>query len=1600
MPTPDIARVRGRLQAGLANLLDMSLRNRLLNYRTPRVRGLDLIGESPAEVYRLLVTEGRTFTFAPAPERSNADRLAQRYAPPAVPTPADTVPAPPDAPGAPPANPTLEVSAPGGRAATTETESAAADTVLQTAETPASLAHRLQRIHRDAKASLEDQGVNVLFVALGMLEWFESDSSPDPHRAPLVLVPVSLERGRGRTYRLHYDETEVGGNPCLAAKLRQDFGLRLPEFGVPESVEVTSYFDEVRKAVAGQARWRVDDRAVALGFFSYAKHLMVRDLEGEDWPDEAKPWMHPILGSLLDCGFEEAGSAPSEEEHLDAFQTPEDMGEVRDADSSQVLALLTARHGASMVIEGPPGTGKSQTITNLIAQSLARRLKVLFVAEKRAALDVVWRNLEKAGLHEACLELHSNKANKREFYTRLKAAVELGRPSLRPCEREREAYTAARDRLNAYAAAMNDPVPPYGLTPYAALGRLLELGDAREDEPAFEFAAMRDWTGPEFAQRLETARCLQTKVAQIGSPAANPFFGSRRTQVLPDDKLEWSARLRSARDALDQARTTAGVLADRLGLPLPENLEQARAAGRAAAKLLDAPDLSGLDVAAETWLESDSALAEMLAAGARLRQCLDSFQTRLKPEAWTADLAEVRTQIVRAGEHWWRFLSGSYRRSLAILRGLCAGDLPRTLAERLALTDAILDVQAARRKLSAAENLLRRHFGSAWTGETSDWAALDRARLWTADLHRQVAEQRLPASLVPVAAARPERQALAAAAEHAATAAAALEKALDSLLVFLDGRESWRGLPSQSFTHVREILDKWQAALPRLLDLASFNVLADEAAAQGLSWLAEAAASWEGAGERLTACLERAWHLGVLRAAFEARPELKRFDRQAHEETVREFRRLDQFWLGFNRARLARQHWDGVPRHAAGGRLGLLLAEFEKKVRHKPIRRMLEEAGEAVQAIKPVFMMSPLSVAMYLAPRGPRFDLVIFDEASQVKPEDAFGPILRARQAIVVGDSRQMPPTSFFDKLTQLEDENPADPDNQPPPEPNLTRDFESILALMSARLPPGSALRRDLRWHYRSRHDSLIAVSNRLFYRDRLIVFPTADRRRRDLGLVFHHQAAAAYGRGSSQKNIPEAEAVAAAVVRHLRERPELSLGVAAFSVAQQDALEEALERLGPSTEEAAAFDARHPTEPFFIKNLENVQGDERDVIFISVGYGRDVEGRLTLSFGPLNQEGGERRLNVLITRARARCEVFSNLRASDLPASGVPAGVAALREFLLFAETGRLAEDASAGATASATPFEADIVRVLAEAGYQAALGVGAPGCQVAVAVRDPREPDRFVLAVELDGPGYAAARTARDRERTRPDVLEHRGWRLHRVWSLNWVLDRERERQRLLEAVEAALSDAGSSSNPPTLPAADPVSRENPVPADPAGNEYRFARLSIKLGRRSLAEVEPVRMAGWVGQVVDIESPVAVEEVVRRIREAAGAARLTDAVREAVQRGVDLAVASGRVSRDGAFLLAVPPRPPVPRHRAGPAAALRDPGLIHPAEIQAALRDAIRESFGVARAEAAAAALRRLGFERVTESAREPVERLVADWIRAGVLVDRGGFLHTPA
>jgi len=1584
-PIPDP--VTAKLLVSRRELLDLTLRNPLLNYSGGRRRGIEIINEDVRQVFGWLVEDGKAMRFHPtkaSPSRKDDDgqtsasngRTSRSLT---KTTKTDSI------------DPTMadELAHLDGDGDGEQTKGGPANTAnsLATPYTREVLAQRLLATWHDAWLSIQERGCNTLFLALGMLRWRESDDAQEDRFAPLVLVPVRLDRRSARSgWSLMAGDEDPGPNISLIEKMKE-FGITGPE---PEDLDTAegyaAYLDRWRAAIQDRPTWSVEGDHLGLAFFSFARFLMWRDLNPAQWPADHQPGDHPILRSLFADGFRRPAEGDSEA-GLDERRPPGTAMEILDCDSSQAQAIARVASGQHLVIHGPPGTGKSQTIANLIADAVAGGKRVLFVAEKLAALDVVKRRLDQCGVGAVCLELHSDKANKRAVIEELRSTLALGRPLPAAEEALVQALPGYRSRLNEYVVATATPVAPTSLSPFAAVGQLERLRPLTADIPPLATAPFARLDADRFRALREEAETLATVVAQVGIPAHHAFAGCTVLQALPTDEqalVEAVTRAGTVHEALLQC---CQILAEALGVVVPATAAEVERLIAIAATAVDASDLTGVPPIAAAWAEAmtQTALTSGVTAGRTWNDHRTRWSSMLQEAAWTTDVRSARADIAIDGVSWWRRLfSGRYRTARRLLASVSTTPAISDPQRLLAACDAILAVQGASTTVSRQTTTLAPLAGPLWQSTATAWDRLEALAAWAVRFRIAIADHPQHDHLAAWVVGGWSRETLRTARDATVEALVtwtAVWTAIGQRLGHATADAA--ALVREPFTQTWARAQRWQDAR---VDLARWSAYCRSMARvreQGLDAVVTLLHDGRIAADRLVPVLDRAWASMALERAFTDRAPLREFDAPNHAQLVERFRAADHAVFAVNRVRLAHRHWEHLPAPIGYGHVGVLRKECAKKAKHLSIRQLMLQAHAAIQAAKPVFMMSPLSVAAFLPPGLVTFDLVIFDEASQVRPVDALGAILRGRQLVVVGDEQQMPPTSFFDRLVS-DGENESDDEDTVVSE---TADMQSVLGLC---LGKGMA-QTMLRWHYRSRHESLIALSNQEFYANDLVVFPSPRRGLDGEGLQISHLPNTGYERGTSRTNPKEADAVIAAVVEHLRTRPQQSLGVVAFSVAQRTALEDRLENLcrqDPAIE--ALMKAARPEEPLFIKNLENVQGDERDVVFISVGYGKDAAGNLTMNFGPLSQQGGERRLNVLITRARVCCRVFTNLRHEDLDLRRATGrGIQVFKQFLQFAATGQLQMSTPTGGEHE-SPFEAEVCSELRRRGYEVEPQVGCSGYRIDLAVIDQQARGTYLLGIECDGATYHSSRWARDRDRLREAVLRSLGWRIHRIWSTDWFRRRDDALQRLLAAIEHA-----RTVTTPAALAATPATPGVRRAADEQANgssrfvPYTVCRLKANIGDRHLADLDPDALGRALAKVIAAESPMHIEDLRRRVLDAiegrAGTRRLA-----AIDSGIEAAQRQLLIRVDGAILWGVDDRPLRPRDRTMLPDAAREAHLVHDEEYQAAVRAVVEEAHAVASIEEAVTqVILGLGVKRNAD-AQERAEQAVRALMAEGVVV----------
>lgn len=1584
-----------RIAATIGNwkrkLLDISKRNRALSFRPNKVTTVTVVDEQPAEVFRLLHLQHRQMRFLPAPAKTEGAQTRPEDNPASV---ADASIPGDDTEDLAPSPDFTPYSA-------SALDSRHTDDYLQTAAKAEDLDKSLRRIADQAQASLEEQGVNTLFLALGMLHYKESQSSQETFRAPVVLLPVSLQRKSARAgYTLSATDDDPIVNPTLSEYLRRSFGITLPDLpdltNLPEQYDLQRLFAETAEAVKAQEGWHVTTE-IALSFFSFQKFVMYKDLE----VNAAAFGAHTLVQQIILRSGGSVRGLPEKvrEAELDGEFPPERTAQVVNADSSQLRAVLAVSRKIDLVLEGPPGTGKSQTITNLIAQALSEGKSVLFVAEKMAALEVVHARLVEAGLGEFCLELHSSKANKRAVMQELANALDASLERPRVEESATARIAAVREELTAYARAVHEPFGALAFSPYRAYGELEKVLAA----PKLRLTrAVQAVTREELENTESDLRDLAEAAQPVGETSAHPWRDTTRTFYSEQDLDDARELLDGLSARLARVIELAARAQDDFNLPAINSFVDVRAAASVAALMARSPGAPLAVLQSEAWNTPPGAATDLVKRGRALSALRAEIESKFNPAVFGEEHA-AEIEFVESKENsplrFLNFMSGRFRAVKSRWLGYRLASYRATLLEQAADMRKVEVLRRERGRLRDDDAQARDLFGTLWQGEGSDWGALDAYINWVVEFRGACVRDGLREQAMALASRQhPDVSVVERLREESEQAQRQLND--------LRARVGWPG-DYLSGAPLAEIAGRIETLLQNLR-LAPRWAAFEQSRAKVASGLAaemlDAAMRGEVAFADLAAAFRRAFLQRWLGVVFEHRESLRRFNTLTHEQRVAEFRALDERVLVENRAELVRNLRDRVQ---AGLRapetveaMRFLRPQLTRQRGLSPLRTTFQKSYAAIRAIKPVFLMSPLTAAQLLEGRAPGFDLVIFDEASQLPAEDAVGAIVRGRQLVVVGDPKQLPPTNFFSVMSGTV-AAPLGEDGTP-----LFEDSESILEEFAG---SGAPMTR-LKWHYRSAHESLISFSNVSFYDSELYTFPSIETDGQHAGLGFEYVAEGVYeGKGL---NMAEARRVADAVICFAREQaarkergePELSLGVGTFNLRQQLAVQDELETRRRQDTDVEWFFARGRREPFFVKNLENIQGDERDVIFLSVTYGRDANGLLRYNFGPLNGENGWRRLNVLTTRARQGMRVFSSMRGDEInPAHATSQGPQLLRSFLLYAERGRL-DSATAGASAQPESLlEREVFNELTRRGLLIQPEVGAAGYRIDFGVRDEKTPGRYLCGIECDGAAYHSSETARDRDRLRQQVLEARGWTIHRLWSTDWFKDRAGQIERLLGLVEETRRKAreeqavereargrmASLEQEEARLAQDQGSEDAPAQtqAPPAALPYVFAETPPVYASEDFHAAPASFISRAIQDVVRVEAPMHVKDLATRVVALWGYEQVSPKMLARVRALAEEGARQRHVRLWGDFVYRVDESEAVPvRSRAGTKIL---PERISPEEYRAAILLVLRAGDGVERRALTSAVRSLFGFSRTGTNLDSHIGAAIEELLAAGLV-----------
>ena len=1541
-------------------LLDLTLRNNLLNYKPSAARSIEIIESNLAGIYNTLILDEKGMKFHPgekdtssAPEEKNIWKY-----------------------------PIFSKS------------SKHTDSTLATPYTDIELRKKLYSLQNKSRTVFEEQGYPTLYLALGFVQWTENESSKQL-KAPLLLLPVDLERQK---IKENYTLRWTGEDPVVSLSLSAKFaeqGIELPDLGHPDTAaEVGAFFDSVEETIKSKG-WTLCPEIV-LDLFSFKKYVMFKDLDPASWGEDFSIEDNPLIDSIFN-----PTEAPAET--ADLLQTGECFNIV-DADSSQLAVIREAKAGKNLVVEGPPGTGKSQTIANMIAEMLAAGKTVLFVSEKMAALEVVKRRLDGAGLSRFCLELHSQTAKKVEFIRELERCIQHPTsPAAEVCDTTK--IDALKTELSGYCSELREPIGACGFSPYDLFGIREQYRYEFESSPG-----RQNYRLPNVAVENASAITPEDYQAAVSALAdiesylpsilkdgetlsSHPWAETRPGMILPSDRDEIHDLTVAYRDGVERLVCAMRAVSDAAGIPLPHS-ETDIPLMMEICRSLTSEFTATPEILSNRLWDNTEAVDRLISRMKKLSETRRKLLGIFTPEIFDRNPARLYSEFMKYSEKnvISKLFSGDFKRLKEELRSYYGGSLP---------TDAVIlsDLKEARNYLTdrdgwlSEERSYRSLFEPVGDGEDTDASVLFEYRNWVLAIRTMIAEGLITEQTVMHIAdgtLGPDVMAGLFAELEAAAKAHSEESALLFERLGIDEVSE-----DITFAQMRRTADVWITEIDRLEEWSKFLSYAEVCAGTAAAQILPLIMTDKIDHDALIPAFLTGYADALLKEAYQQRPILAHFSQMPHEQKIAAFKEFDRQQVASNAKRLVQILDGNIPELFTGAsresEMGVLTGEFNRKRGHMSIRSLMTKSGSLIQKIKPCFMMSPLSVAQYLDPRSVMFDIIIFDEASQVKPEDALGALMRGRQLVVMGDSRQLPPTTFFDQIGGEES------DDEEESTAGIT-DMESLLHVCKQ-----SFVTKRLRWHYRSRHESLIAVSNAEFYDGTLQVFPSPMHDTEDVGLSFVHVEDSVYERGKAGVNRGEAKAVAEAVIDYYRRFPNKTLGVATFSTKQQELIRREVDLLLRDNPDVESLMRPENGEHFFVKNLETVQGDERDTMLISIGYGFDENHRLSRNFGPLNQTGGERRLNVLITRARERCVVFANFRGYDLPVeSDTPDGVAALSAFLTYAET-RNAAPLSAGEDISpdvADLFPETVARMLEDNGYTVARNVGCAGFRIDLAVLHPETEGVYMAGILCDGPFYWSAEDARDRDRLRGQVLEGLGWNLIRIWSPEWFQHPASCTKVLLDfLVDAAKKEPLKLSVEPEIPVVEAVEEIEEEPAEEVPLStvqssacfvpYVCCDSCVLQSYNQFASVHDSVLQTGIVEIVRAEGPISESLLIARIKELGSVPRMTAAIKERIANLAKASVAEGTLTRDAEKFYSLSGGEPTARKREGKW-SISDVSLD---EIALAARIVLEKQFATPMSDLIKQTAASLGF-KATAQVKQRIEAGIAAASTSGLIVEENG------
>lgn len=1387
----------------------------------------------------------------------------------------------------------------------------------------------VRNIEKKAKEFIEETGVNVAYLAFGFIHWDESESSRYEYCAPVLLRPVRIERTSVvDPIILSSTEDEVILNPTFAYLMDAEYSVQLPEY---DGEGFSAYLTKINDIVA-KLKWRVTDEC-KLGIFSFLKINMYRDLVDNEDKILENDNVWDLLGyprRQEDQGYDYSSSYNEKKKTKNPLI---ELHNVIDADSSQIEAIEMAKSGKSFVLQGPPGTGKSQTITNIIAECLADGKKVLFVSEKLAALNVVYDKLKKAGLEEFCLELHSHKSNKKTVITDLCHTLRLPKSGVSSrADQEISQMERAQKQLDQYASELHKQQPIidrslYQL--YEAYATYRNSPDIDVDIPAIK--------NKDLAYLTEVTELLEEYAKYyhiIGSDYRNnPWYGY--------DHEESSYQAKNhIKDVLCESERLLNTL-----LPVEEEISRKLNISSSSIGELQKNNeffrfLSSAEFITPLNMQDPSSrmVKESVMKMKELAQTVLSLQEELfleyEDSLLSVDSYDYHERLTKLFSGTFsRLFNQEYKSIITDLRLKRKDGKRLSYQEAVKVTEQLLSLQQAQEVFSQYEDSITGYLGRSYQSLYTDW---DKA-LKELEIIQEFINDGQAVGYIPSLNTEEFYRLQDKLKEYTTIIDQAILQGHDAYSEIINLFDpNVFNFVTVPLANAKQKCERCLEEIDQLDNWISFRILLQQLERREVLSFVHKAIEDQIAPEEIAAAFCKHFYFLWIDSILSSSSVLRGFNRITQDKAVDTFIQKDLQQFNINKVKIRAELSALRPSTtmiSQGSAVAILLREGQKKKKLKSIRSLLMETGELVQTLKPCFLMSPLSVSTFLEPNSIHFDVVIFDEASQIFPQDAIGAIYRGNQLIVVGDSKQMPPSNFFTSTVEIEDEDEETGD---------VTDFESILDICSTTMPQ---LR--LRWHYRSQYEQLITFSNKNFYDNDLITFPSSKKDGTGIGVDYFH-VDGVFDR-KRHVNRKEAEYIVDLIYKNIDLYPNRSLGVVAFSVAQQDLIDMLLTKRRTEDKEHEFFFSSDAKEPFFIKNLETVQGDERDTIIFSVAYGRDTQGKLLHNFGPLNRVGGERRLNVAVTRAKCNVQLVSSMHHTDIDLSRTSSvGARLLKEYLDYAENGEIALERSISLNQFDqfdSEFELEVCEFLRSRGFTVDTQVGCSGYRIDLGLRRPDSSD-YVLAIECDGATYHSSKNARDRDRLRQEVLEKMGWHFYRIWSTDWFRNKATEKSILLKEAYAAIKGPSNvryktnTFEEKTEP--EKVEFEETLPEKkvefPLYKAVDIESLSLQYMSYNFQQM--------ILEVLKVEAPLSEEWLLKRLSFYFGREKVTSYVKDEYIRKMRGSYSNGIIRRNGFLYL----KSQSTFQFRVPDSVTRDVKYISPEELAAGMYEIIKQNVTV--------------------------------------------------